>query len=162
MTGLPSWVTELTDVLPAGRTGPAGPGGARPAPATELRPGCPAVTLDVVHEWHLRTVVPLLTEATARSGRVTAACARLAAVHGRAREAVAVEEEEWFDVLEPVLRQVYRDAYGFQRAFAAAYENARSSADANGNHPARAPRYGPHHPEFNTPPPPPTAPAAHP
>nr|UYZ50070.1 hypothetical protein [Streptomyces mirabilis] len=150
MTGSTSWVSELTDVLRADRPGPAGPGGARPGPATELRPRFPAVTLDVVHEWHLRTVVPLLTEAAARSGRATAACARLAAVHGRAREAGTVGEEEWFDVLEPVLRQVYRDAYGFQRAFAAAYESARSYAAANGYDAAGAHRYGTDYAELTT------------
>ncbi|MEU1501501.1 SpcZ [Streptomyces sp. NPDC005732] len=162
MSGLPSWITELTDVLRTDRGTLSGADeSSRPAlssaaaarwpgPAAESPPAAGAVTLDVVHAWHLRTVLPLLTEATALSGRATAPIARLAAAHERARETESVGEEEWFEVLEPVLRQVYRDAYGFQRAFAAAYENARAYALANGHGAAGAHRYATDYAELTT------------
>lgn len=142
MTSPPAWFAELTAVLHQGQTDSAGAYWARRVQATVLSHGGPPITLDVVHEWHLRTVIPLLTEASARSGRTTAACTSLAAVHGRALAGGPVTEDAWVDVLEPVLRQVYRDAYGFEEAFAVAYENARAYAVANGFDDADADEYG--------------------
>ncbi|WP_405889095.1 SpcZ [Streptomyces sp. NBC_01136] len=145
----PTWFAELTGVLHEGQSETAGADWARRL-HTALSDGRVPVTLDVVHAWHLYTVIPLLAAADARAGRTTAACAALAAAHERALEGRSVTREEWADLLEPVLRQVYRDAYGFEEAFAVAYENARAYAVANGFDGADADKYGTDYAESTT------------
>jgi hypothetical protein len=130
---------------PAGLAGPGGPAGwlaqvvtalfcgQEPAVASAwaMRTGPGLVRLgsrvpfSVVHDWHARTVIPLL-------GGVCADQEAACALHGRALGGSRVTEAEWAAALEPALRPVYHRAYAYDQAYRVNYESAMAYGTANG------------------------------
>ncbi|MEU7256753.1 SpcZ [Streptomyces rimosus] len=89
------------------------------------------IPFGVVHDWHLRTALPMLVAASARRGGTGAELETVRALHERAAAGDPGTESEWAAALEPALREVYRLAYAYADAFATATANARAYAAAN-------------------------------
>jgi hypothetical protein len=104
----PDWMTQVADALD-----------------TEVPR---AQGMDVVHQWHARTVCPLLADGIADADAVDAV--RL--LHLRASDGVRSEVTQWTAALEPVMRAVYRQAYPTAVAYETARANAHAYATANG------------------------------
>jgi len=84
-----------------------------------------AVPFAVVHDWHARTVAPLL-------GEVCDGQAAVGALHARALAGSSVAEPRWAAALEPALRDVYRRAYAYDDAYRVNYDSAHAYGTANG------------------------------
>ncbi|KAA6212571.1 SpcZ [Streptomyces albofaciens JCM 4342] len=89
------------------------------------------IPFGVVHDWHSRTVLPMLVAASVRRGGTGAELETVRDLHERALAGEPGTESEWAAALEPALREVYRLAYAFADAFATAAANARAYAAVN-------------------------------
>ncbi|MEV5595504.1 SpcZ [Streptomyces sp. NPDC052496] len=89
------------------------------------------IPLSVVHDWQVRTVLPVLEAASVRRGGTGAELEAVRGLHERALAGGRATEGEWAAALEPALREVYRLAYAYADAFATAAANARAYAAAN-------------------------------
>ncbi|MGI5336091.1 SpcZ [Streptomyces sp. CA-181903] len=165
---LPDWLVQLAGALwdgqtgPDGRTGPDvqdvqdaqnGQGGQGSEAAGEwarrVHDACARldgrVPLTVVHDWHARTVVPLLAgpdEAVPYEA--------VRALHLRAAAGEPVAEDAWAGALEPVLRDVHRRAYPYGDAFATAASNALAWARTNDYGEAEAQEFADGYAELST------------
>lgn len=144
----PAWLPQVLGVLHDGQD-----------PETAARwerrvVGCWSAVLPftVVHDWQARTVVPMMvaaepagTAAEEPAGGPTATAEQpaveLQRMHARAAAGDRFEEAGWRAVLEPVLYQLYRDAYGYADAYATAHASASAYASANNFSPDGAVRF---------------------
>lgn len=104
----PDWTTQVADALDTTLPRPLG--------------------MDVVHEWHARTVLPLLANGIGDTDVLEV----LRPLHIRALEAAPPTADEWAAALEPAMRAVYRHAYPKAAAYETARANAHAYATANG------------------------------
>ncbi|MBH1934342.1 SpcZ [Streptomyces sp. AV19] len=117
---LPDWLVQLAGALWDGQDpDAAGEWARRMYDACARLDG--RVPFGVVHDWHARTVAPLLGEGQED----------VRALHLRALAGESVAEDAWAAVLEPALRDVHRRAYPYADAFATAAANARAWARTN-------------------------------
>ena len=79
---------------------------------------------EVVHDWLARTVVPMASAGSS-------ATAGLRELHTRAAAGQRFGQADWLAVLEPVLYELYRDAYDYATAYATARASASAYARAN-------------------------------
>ncbi|MEO6504007.1 MAG: SpcZ [Jatrophihabitantaceae bacterium] len=105
---------------------------------------------EVVHDWQARTVVPLMREACdpepadaepaepestkrepAEPATAEPADSDLREMHARAAAGKPFDEAQWRAALEPVLRTLYRRAYGYAEAYVTARASASAYARAN-------------------------------
>ncbi|MFI6684905.1 SpcZ [Streptomyces sp. NPDC050485] len=100
----------------------------------------------VVHDWHARTVLPMLLEAGCDSGPLEAA----GQLHARALKGERIDAAAWTAALEPALREVYRLAYPYAEAHATASANAHAYAMANDYGAAQATEFAATYAELNT------------
>ncbi len=75
-----------------------------------------------------RAVVAMMAEA---AGVGEADAVRLRGLHSRAAAGERFAEADWRAALEPVLRELYRGAYGYAEAYASAHASASAYAQAN-------------------------------
>jgi len=105
------------------------------------------VPFSVVHDWQVNAVVPLGIECRTLKGKPTDAAVKLQALHLRAMSGDVAPRTEWFEALQPALREsyayAYADAYayGYANAYANAYADADADAYANANDDAYADAY---------------------
>jgi hypothetical protein len=93
-------------------------------------PGDPPLV--VLHRWWAGSAGPVLGAAAAGRGEEQRAQESLAAAHGRAAGGAPVGAGEWREVLEPALAELFRWAYPYDEACAAAARAAEPVALANG------------------------------
>ncbi|MEU3862251.1 SpcZ [Streptomyces sp. NPDC028722] len=147
--GLPGWLWQVAAVLYDGQD------------AAEARHWAPRlhdalarldgrVPFAVVHDWHARTVTPMLAEASARRGRPPGPQEAVRDLHLRALAGERSTEAEWEAVLEPASRVAYRLAYAYADAFADAYAGAHAYAVAHGYGAERAAEFAGGYAESNT------------
>ena len=86
----------------------------------------PAVTFPAIHHWHATALVTVL-DGTAPTELTAWRC-----LHERALAGEAIEQRSWVAALRPVLHEVYRRSYRYERAYAVARANAEAYAVANG------------------------------
>ncbi|WP_405362845.1 SpcZ [Kitasatospora sp. NBC_00085] len=108
------------------------------------------VPFGVVHDWHHRSVQPVLVEASERRGGVAARHQAVADLHERASNGEWIGETAWAAELRPALRELYGYAYAYADAYAAAASAAGAYALANGYGEAEAAAYGASYAELNT------------
>ncbi|MFI6847259.1 SpcZ [Kitasatospora sp. NPDC050467] len=110
------------------------------------------VPFGVVHDWHHRSVQPVLVEASERRGGVAARHQAVADLHERASNGEWIGETAWAAELRPALRELYgyAYAYAYADAYAAAASAAGAYALANGYGEAEAAAYGASYAELNT------------
>ncbi|MEV8525366.1 hypothetical protein AB0451_14615 [Streptomyces sp. NPDC052000] len=89
------------------------------------------VPFRAVHDWHARTVVPILVEASARGDEGAGLQEAVGQLHARALAGERIDAAVWTAALEPALREVYRRAYPYAEAHATASANAHAYAMAN-------------------------------
>ncbi|MFD9635939.1 SpcZ [Streptomyces violascens] len=104
----------------------------------------------VVHDWHVYTVAPLLTQASVRCGADGEAQEGVRRLHSRALAGERVTETEWARALEPALAEVYRRAYPYADAHAAASASAHAYAMDNDYGEERAAEFASVYAELNT------------
>lgn len=120
---LPDWLVQVAGALWDGQDPDAAGEWAR-----RVHDAC--VRLDgrvpfgVVHDWHARTVAPLLGDAGPQE--------EVRALHLGALAGEPVAEDTWAAALEPALRDVHRRAYPYADAFATDVANALAWARTNG------------------------------
>lgn len=91
----------------------------------------------VVHHWQAGTVVPMMAaEVIAEQP-----AAELRRMHARAAAGEEFDEADWRAAIEPVLRGLYSDAYGYADAYATAHASASAYAKANNFSPDGAIRF---------------------
>ncbi|GAA2153294.1 hypothetical protein GCM10009760_50860 [Kitasatospora kazusensis] len=108
------------------------------------------VPFTVVHDWHHRSVQPVLAEASTRRGGDAARHRAVADLHERASNGERVGEPAWTAALGPALREMYGYAYPYADAYAAAASAAGAYASANGYGEDEAAAYGASYAELNT------------
>lgn len=86
----------------------------------------PDVSFPAIHHWHATAVM------TELDGIAPAELAGWRCLHERALAGEAVEPQDWVAALRPVLHEVYRRSYRYERAYAVAHANAEAYALANG------------------------------
>lgn len=142
---LPAWLPQLLTTLYDGQhPDVAARWGRRVVDAFEQAP------FEVVHDWQARTVVPLMLQAckpeatesealeseapepeAIESEAPEPAGAGLRRMHTRAADGERFGEVEWRAAIEPVLRALHRQAYGYAEAYATARASALAYAHAN-------------------------------
>lgn len=132
---LPAWLPQLLTTLYDGQHPDAATRwGQRVADSFEQAP------FEVVHDWQARTVVPLILQAcepgtlepeAPEPGTPEPTSADLRQLHARAADGERFGEAEWQAAIEPVLRALYRQAYGYAEAYATARASALAYAQAN-------------------------------
>ncbi|MBC2876591.1 SpcZ [Streptomyces sp. TYQ1024] len=143
MPDLPDWLVQLTGALWDGlEPGTAGEWARRVHDACVRLDG--RIPLTVVHDWHARTVVPLL------AGPGATPYEAVRALHLRAAEGEPVAEDAWAAALESALRDVHRRAYPYADAFATAASNALAWARTNDYGEAEAREFADGYAELNT------------
>ena len=143
--GMPAWLAQLVAALIDGQQPGTADDWARRLQAELVRLDG-EVPFTVVHDWHARTVAPLLEQACA-DGSVQRAVGRL---HAAALAGRSVTEPEWAAALEPALREVYQRAYGYSDAYAVNYANAEVYGTANGFGEAGTREYATYYAELAT------------
>ncbi|MEV5281678.1 SpcZ [Streptomyces sp. NPDC051993] len=108
------------------------------------------VPFRVVHDWHVRTVAPLLTQASVRCGADGEDQEGVRRLHSRALAGERVTETEWAGALVPALTEVYRRAYPYADAHAAASAGAHAYAMDNDYGEERAAEFASFYAELNT------------
>ncbi|MGK5639797.1 SpcZ [Streptomyces sp. URMC 126] len=126
---LPGWLAQFAGALWDGQGADAAGEWARRVHAACARLDG-RVPLAVVHDWHARTVVPLLAE-DGREAAGTGPYEAVRALHPRAAAGEPVAEDAWAAALEPALRDTHRRAYPYADAFATAEANALAWARTN-------------------------------
>ncbi|MBA2672564.1 hypothetical protein [Ramlibacter sp.] len=84
-----------------------------------------------VHDWHVRTVLPLAMETSARRGGTPALHEAVAALHRQSLAGSRPGAAQWAQALQPALREVLRHAYPAADAHARAHRSALAYAAAN-------------------------------
>ncbi len=84
-----------------------------------------------VHDWHVRTVMPLAMETSERRGGTPALHAAVAALHRQNLAGALATEAQWAQALRPALREALRHAYPAADAHARAHRSALAYAAAN-------------------------------
>ncbi|GAA0401835.1 SpcZ [Streptomyces luteireticuli] len=136
---LPEWLVQLAGALWGGQDpDAAGEWARRTYDACARLDG--RVPFAVVHDWHARTVAPLLGEGQED----------VRALHLRASEGGQVTADAWAAALEPALRDVHRRAYPYADAFATAAANARAWARTNDYGEAEAEEFADGYARLNT------------
>ncbi|MFD7662714.1 SpcZ [Streptomyces sp. NPDC059788] len=128
--GAPAWPAQLAAALCDGQDAGAAEAWARRVHGELERLGG-RVPLGAVHDWQVRTVLPMLVAASARRGGTGAEWSAVRSLHERASAGERITESEWAAALEPALKEIYRLAYAYADAFATAAANARAYATAN-------------------------------
>jgi hypothetical protein len=124
---LPAWLPAVLATLYDGYAGhdpQAASGWARRLADLLSAPGA-SLPFSVVHDWQVRTVLPMLAEAGLGEAD------GLRQLHARAAAGDQVREADWHAALEPALHQLYRHAYGYAEAYASAHASASAYAQAN-------------------------------
>ncbi|GAA4803775.1 hypothetical protein [Streptomyces ziwulingensis] len=96
--------------------------------------------LSVVHDWHRRTVLPLLAGTAPAAQRVP--FAPLVRLHTEAAAGRPAGPDAWRAALHPVLLHVHAAAYDRRTAYAEGHAGARDYALSLGRSPAEADAYG--------------------
>ena len=137
---LPVWLPQLLMTLYDGQDPDTAAGWARRIADSLGQP-----PFEVVHDWQARTVVPLIVQACEpaapeqatgepKTGEPTTgeqAGADLQRMHARAAAGERFGEADWRVAIEPVLRTLYQQAYGYAEAYATARASALAYAHAN-------------------------------
>ncbi|MEU5129710.1 SpcZ [Streptomyces mobaraensis] len=162
---LPDWFVQLTGALwdgqdgrsdqadQNGHNGQGSQDGQGPAAAAEwarrVHDACARldgrIPLTVVHDWHARTVVPLLAGPDEAGSYED-----VRALHARAAAGEPAAEGAWAAALEPVLRDVHRRAYPYADAFATSASNALAWARTNDYGEAEAREFADGYARLNT------------
>ncbi|MFE9404161.1 SpcZ [Streptomyces sp. NPDC006530] len=108
------------------------------------------VPFRVVHDWHVSTVVPLLAQASVRCGADGEDQEGVRRLHSRALAGERVTETEWAEALGPALGEVYRRAYPYADAHAAASAGAHAYAMDNDYGEERAAEFASVYAELNS------------
>ncbi|MBZ4322449.1 SpcZ [Streptomyces sp. SCA2-4] len=150
---MPDWLIQLAGALWDGQGSDAVEWARRTHDACARLDG--RVPLAVVHDWHARTVVPLLTESAdgREGGREDVDAAPYGAVRALHAGAAAGEPavaDAWTAALEPALRDVYRRAYPYADAHATAAANALAWARTNDYGEAEAQEFANGYADLNT------------
>ncbi|MEU2227900.1 SpcZ [Streptomyces sp. NPDC018347] len=146
---LPDWLWQVSAVLYDGQDGAGARDWALRLHGALTRLAGP-VPFAVVHDWHARTVAPMLAEASVRRDRPAGPQEAVRELHLRALAGERVTAAEWEAVLEPALRVAYRLAYAYADAFADAYAGAHAYAVANDYGAERAAEFAGSYAESNT------------
>lgn len=124
---MPPWLAQIAAALYCGQGGDAAKVWAR-----EMYDGLGRlggqVPFDVVHDWHARTVCPMLADTSARRGSDGVAQEAVRRLHEKASAGERVEERAWGVALGPALGELYRYAYAYADAYTTASVNARAYA----------------------------------
>ncbi|MFJ8309901.1 MULTISPECIES: SpcZ [unclassified Streptomyces] len=139
---IPPWPAQLALAISQGA---AESDGVRRAHAELARLGG-RVPFLVVHDWHARTVLPLLLEESEDAGPLEA----VGELHARALTGERIAAASWSAALEPALRDVYRLAYPYGEAHATASANAHAYAVANDYGESEATEFAATYAELNT------------
>ncbi|MET9450566.1 SpcZ [Streptomyces cinerochromogenes] len=147
--GLPDWLWQVVTVLHDGQDAAAAGDWAARLHGELARLGG-RVPFSVVHDWHARTVAPVLAEASVRRGRPREPQDAVRDLHLRALAGEPVTTAEWEAVLLPALREAYRLAYAYADAFAQAYAGAHAYAVAHDYGAERAAEFAGEYAGLNT------------
>ncbi|HEX8078898.1 MAG TPA: hypothetical protein VF557_01675 [Jatrophihabitans sp.] len=132
---LPAWLPQLLMTLYDGQDPGTAAGWAR-----RIADSLGQAPFEVVHDWQARTVVPLILRAcepavpeqvTDQPSPDEAAGADLQRMHARAAAGERFGEADWRAAIEPALRTLYQQAYGYAEAYATARASAIAYAHAN-------------------------------
>ncbi|WP_229697054.1 SpcZ [Streptomyces lasiicapitis] len=129
-SSMPSWLAQVAAALYCGQGGDAANVWARQMYDGLVRLGG-QVPIDVVHDWHVRTVAPMLVQTSVRRGLDGAAQEAARRLHEKALEGERVEERAWREALGAALGELYRYAYAYADAYTTASVNARAYAMDN-------------------------------
>lgn len=146
--GVPDWLAQVAGVLLDGPAASEARSRMRRVRGELAR--LDGVPFSVVHDWHARTVSPLLVAASGARGGDVRAYQQVRSLHERALAGEPVAEAQWREALEPALREVYRHAFPREAAHATAAAAADSFARSRGWSEAEAAEYGETYAALNT------------
>ncbi|UNO43296.1 SpcZ [Streptomyces sp. MST-110588] len=147
---LPPWLVQMVTALYEGQDEAAARAWAQRVQGELRRLDGRVPFAAVVHDWHLRTVAPMLAEASVRRGEGPGAQEAVRLLHERALAGQPVGESQWQEALGPALREVYHHAYAYADAFATASANALAYAQANDYEEDKAVEFAEYYAKLNT------------
>ena len=136
---LPAWLLQVLSTLYDGQDPETAARWGRRI--TRRVPADGQLPFAVLHDWQARTVVPMMAAAEQPEGVAEQPAAELRRMHARAAAGNRFEVSDWRAAIEPVLHQLYRDAYGYADAYATAHASASAYAAANNFSPDGAVRF---------------------
>lgn len=140
MTAATGWFDQVVELMPHGID----------RQARELAAPDGAVPFRVIHDWHEHSISPLVLESCLRRGLSVGEHENVLGLQRRSSHGEMVTEQTWCGTLEPALNAIYRHAYPYEQAFAAAAHAADTYARSHDYPEDAAKRFATHYATTNT------------